>query len=200
MSFLILQDLRLMQEVQIWQTLKLLMETFDRATLEPEEQLRAEMAQVWGMPVRYMVAEDAGEVVGVVRWLWLPKSQAQFIIHLVTARERRGEGIGSRLLEAVRADALQARVVLETEPDDESARWWRSRGAWTVSSTYRQPPLHADTGPMPFDLMVIGDVEDPEQFVRSFYGEAWERGEEDEYVQEALRGVSARKEAHDQGG
>lgn len=200
MTWIGLRSLQMIQDVQAEAALKLLMETFDRDSLEPESQLRDEINQIYGLPVKYWIAEDEEGLAGVMRWVYLEEAQAVFVIHLVTPKEKRGQGIGQRLLEEVRATYPDVPVLLETDPDDESATWWRKRGAWTVSSTYRQPALHADTGPIPFHLMAIGDVRNPAGLVRSFYAEAWGRSGDDDLVQEALRGLPKTMGADDQDG
>lgn len=168
---------------QHWQPLlRLFHATFPPETREPDEQLVAEADRRYRLPFRYLVWLDPG-VVGFMRFATLPRSGVEFVVHIAVAPSHRGRGIAAELL-ARAAPPIVAEVEVGA-----AMRFWSKQGARTISETYTQPALRPETPPMPFHLMAIGEITDPERLVECFYEEVWEREADDPMVRRATEGA-----------
>jgi len=112
----------------------------------PDEELAAAIEGVLAVPRRgfFLVAEDDGACVGVayVSLLWALEhgGQAAWLEELYVVPDRRGSGLGARLLEAVLAAARGAgcaAIDLEIEPDHERVRSLYARHGFTALSRRR---------------------------------------------------------------
>ena len=162
--------------------------TFPPETRESDEQLLTEIQGHSNLRFRYWAWETDGELAGFIRAVHLPQTNAWFVIHIATASGHRGLGIGRALLSQAAQEASGRPILCEVEPGPPMA-WWIRQGARTLSATYTQPALHADTAPVPFHLMAIGRVDDASQVVTGFYREAWDLPSDHPFVLRTLEGL-----------
>lgn len=158
--------------------------TFPAATREPVEQIAEEVRGTWRLPYQLHVWMEGDRGLGMVRSCTLATTPAVYISHIAVREEARGQGIATALLEHVQ----HAPFVCEVEPGAPMT-WWRNRGATTLTPTYTQPAMHADTEPVPFHLMVSEPPADPRTFIERFCSEVWQLPTDHRFVARALEGV-----------
>ncbi|MDY3979965.1 MAG: GNAT family N-acetyltransferase [Tidjanibacter sp.] len=109
---------------------------------------------------------DNNEMVGMVSY-WL-LCDFFFIEHLATNVERRGCGIGARVIEAI-ASTPPYRIVLEVEPPVDAlsrrrVEFYRRNGFELSTIDYMQPAYSAERKSLPMRLMWRGNF-DPEELL-----------------------------------
>ncbi|MGV3617156.1 MAG: GNAT family N-acetyltransferase [Fimbriimonas sp.] len=185
-------EVRASSDPRFTQLLALFHQEFPPETREPDEELIAEVEGRAPLPYRYFVWQTTG-VDGFVRFVRLPKTDVLFVIHIAVSPGARGGGVGTRLLEAVKATAPGLPIVCEVDPHEAMA-WWRARGARPISTSYTQPALRQETEPVAFHLMAIGDVGNRVQFVSKFYEEVWSIPGDHAYLRQCVLGIVEEEE------
>lgn len=155
---------------------------FPPATLEPDEQLLAEMDGRSRLPCRYRVWDEGG-VAGFIRFVRLG-SGATMVFHIGVEPAQRRKGIGAALLQSVGAGTLMAEVEMGAP-----MKWWLQAGARPLTTTYTQPALRPETEPCAFTLMAIGELEDVPRSIEEIYREVWKLKPDHQMVRKALAGV-----------
>lgn len=117
-----------------------------------------------------VIRDDEGVFAGFISLWKLP--DALYVEHFAIDRERRGSGIGSKVIAEIVNRAGNVPVVLEVElPDDspEAPRrieFYQRNGFMAMDQfPYYQPPYTPELESVPMMLMTSSPLPDPERFV-----------------------------------
>ncbi len=158
---------------------------FPPETREPDEELIAEVDDKSRLDTRYLIWEEAGEFAGFVRFAVLQETKAKFIYHIAVVPSFRRRAIGLELLLAVLGQYIELPTLAEVDPEGLDGFW---QNADVLSASYTQPALRPDTPPMPFHLIVLGQVFCRREAIASFYREVWQLPADHPFVVKAVKG------------
>jgi len=161
-----------------------------------------------------LVSESAGSVEGYSYSQFLEPVGLGFVVYIAIAEPFRGQGLGSKLLEAsisvLKADAARlgltyAATMLEVERVEDAdtdaeklkrarrLRFFANAGAELLTSGYVQPALADGQSEVPLNLLWIPNSPGPtrEEVIRAFYREVFGLDGTNELVKASLAGVVA---------
>lgn len=176
-----------------WEALlELYKQSFPPDERDPIGWLEGEVLGTSRLQTHFWVAESEDDLVGFVRFCYLPGAECTWVIHLAVTPDWRSLGVGRELLRLaegkgpilIEVDRVEdATSENELEIREKRLEWFRRAGAKMLTRTYTQPALGSEGHPVPLYLLIIG--EPGEDLIERFYEEAWQISKDHEYFLEA---------------